>query len=327
MTTLDDLLTAPRLLVDATLMPVVGSIFQPTGFPNLGAAVFRRPGAPGEQLLVESVQSMANRLEATGWDDAARAPITALRGLPWVQVLAADDGEALTSSRQEPHRLSSPYIREAVTENGETGVDWLVDRLGLRGGRPLDYRRVAAAVWALDPLALVHGVFFSDPKFSASGNPKFRRAITAVIEAGDVQPVVSGGLKRDDVAFKAERESGQTATEGYGFVPYGRTEFTAAEIRLSAAVDLQQIRGYGLGDDAARLLAAVALWELAELLEAPLRLRTRCDLEVTDIRVRRPEGATLPPASELEREVRQGAQAVGAEGPFVVRWSPRGRKA
>jgi len=142
-----------------------------------------------------------------------------------------------------------------------------------------------------------------------------------------VQPVVSGGVKRDDVAFKAEKDAGQTATEGYGFVPYGRTEFTAGTIRLSAAVDVQQLRGYGLPDDATRLLCAIALWQLAALLERPLRLRTRCDLEVTEVRVRRPEVDGLPPADELAGEVRRGAAAVGADAPHTLRWSPKGKKA
>ena len=59
----------PRLLLEAELRPVQGSRFQPTGFPNLGPAVYAAPD--GEQtVLVESAQSMANRLEAVCWDEA-----------------------------------------------------------------------------------------------------------------------------------------------------------------------------------------------------------------------------------------------------------------
>ena len=61
---------ANRHVYDVELTPVLGSTFQPTGFPDLGAATFDRFGATGDDLpvpslLVESVQSMTNRLEAT----------------------------------------------------------------------------------------------------------------------------------------------------------------------------------------------------------------------------------------------------------------------
>src|SRR6266852_4547597 len=58
-----------KLLFDIPLAPVQGDRFQPTGFPDLGAATYERPdGTP--MLLVESAQSMANRLEAVCWDAA-----------------------------------------------------------------------------------------------------------------------------------------------------------------------------------------------------------------------------------------------------------------
>lgn len=61
------LATAPRLLVEAKLKPLQGTRFQPTGFPNLGAATYDGPDG-SRMLLVESAQSMANRLEAVCWD-------------------------------------------------------------------------------------------------------------------------------------------------------------------------------------------------------------------------------------------------------------------
>lgn len=294
---IDALGRATRLVIDARLRPVIGSTFQPTGFANLGAAEFRRPGGP-PSLLVESVQSMANHLEALGFDNAQRRPIDLLEGLPWIAVLAADGGEHLTSSREEPHRLAAAYVRNA-TINGEVGLAWLGARLGLRPRKPLDWRSIYAAIFQLDPLCLLHGVFFSDKGFH--GNPKVRRALTAVIEAHDVAAVVSGGLKRDDVQFTSAE--GQGAEEGYGFVPFGRTEYTAREIVLSASLDLAQLRGYGLAPDATRLLTLVALWELRALIDGPLRLRTACDLEIEQLSVRRPDGYELPALADLESEI------------------------
>ena len=70
----DALKDQPRLLLKAKLQPVQGSRFQPTGFPDLGAATFDAPNGDNgskKMLLVESAQSMANRLEAVCWDEVA----------------------------------------------------------------------------------------------------------------------------------------------------------------------------------------------------------------------------------------------------------------
>lgn len=308
-----------RLVLDAHLRPIVGSSFQPTGFANLGAAEFTRPGGQ-PALLVESVQSMANRLEDVGVDAATREPVEQLRELPWIAVRDGD-GALLTSSRLEPHRLASVYVRDS-TLDGTVGVDWLVARLGLRPKTPLSMPEIYRAVFELDPLCLVHGVFFSDKKFT--GNPKVRRAVTAVVEAHGVAPVVSGGLKRDDVQFKASTGAG--AEEGYGFVPFGRTEYVADDIVLSASVDLHQIRGYGLGEAETRLLELLAVWELASLLEQPLRLRTACDLELLETSVRRPADFTLPNADTLGSALTEAIAAVSFEQPGerTAIWTAKG---
>lgn len=291
-----EIATESRLVLDAHLRPIVGSSFQPTGFANLGAAEFTRPGGQ-PALLVESVQSMANRLEGVGIDAATRQPIELLADLPWIAVRDSN-GKLLTSSRLEPHRLASVYVRESMID-GTLGVDWLVARLGLRPKTPLDMPQIYRTIFELDPLCLVHGVFFSDKKFS--GNPKVRRAITTVIEAHGVAPVVSGGLKRDDVQFTASEHAG--AEEGYGFVPFGRTEYVADEIVFGGSLDLHQIRGYGLDVAATRLLVLLAMWEVAALLERPLRLRTACDLELDSVSVRRPHGFSMPASVKIESEI------------------------
>jgi CRISPR-associated protein Csb1 len=311
---IDALADATRLVVDARLRPVIGSTFQPTGFANLGAAEFRRPGGP-PSLLVESVQSMTNHFEALGFDGAGRRPIDLLTRLPWIAVVGADSGEHLTSSREEPHRLAAAYIRDANVD-GERGLVWLAGRLGLRPRAPLDWRSIYASVFQLDPLCLLHGVFFSDKGFH--GNPRVRRALSAVIEAHDVVPVVSGGLKRDDVQFTSA--AGQGAEEGYGFVPFGRTEYSAQEIVLSASLDLAQLLGYGLGPDATRLLTLLAVWELRALLDGPLRLRTACDLEVEHVEVRRPDGYELPALTDLERAIEGAEVAFDEPGARRAMW-------
>ena len=84
-----DLPSSPRLLLDATLTPVQGSRFQPTGFPDVGPGVYTLPNGD-DQLLVESAQSVANRLEAACWDEAAMDLVAPLRGLPYVRVNDAE---------------------------------------------------------------------------------------------------------------------------------------------------------------------------------------------------------------------------------------------
>ena len=67
-----------------TLRPAVGFRFQPTGFPDLGAATYQAhvPGEGWVQALhLESPQSMANRLELCTWDPAVSDQAEALRGL------------------------------------------------------------------------------------------------------------------------------------------------------------------------------------------------------------------------------------------------------
>ena len=58
----DDLKDSNRLLIEVELEPIQGERFQPTGFPDLGAAEIQLNDNTAS-LLVESAQSMANRLE------------------------------------------------------------------------------------------------------------------------------------------------------------------------------------------------------------------------------------------------------------------------
>ncbi len=307
-----------RLVLKAKLRPVAGSSFQPTGFPDLGPAGFDRPGPDGQvdkALLVESVQSLANRLEDIAWNAEGNKPAGPLAPLPYIEVRSKGGGDFLTSSRLEPHRLAGAYIRSSKID-GKDGDEWLIGRTEMQEGRPLDWRALYASIFELDPLCLIHGVFFSSPKWKSFGNPKIRRAVTAVIEAHGVRPVVSGGVKRDDV--NPTKGESRGSSEGFGFVPFGRTEYTADEIELSAVVDLEQIRGYGLDDDATDLLTAIALWEIRSLLDRPLRLRTACDLELVDGEptIVRPDGWELPSAADLEATI--SASEVGFDGPVPI---------
>ncbi len=275
---------AHRTTFEVPLRPLQGSRFQPTGFPDLGPALFQRPfrrtdSTTGwhDALLVESAQSMANHLEAAGWDAADSQPHPVLRSLPWVEVVAADDGRFLTSSRLESHRLAASFIKDSKLD-GVSMKDVIRERLALKDNTPLAPRTIAAAVFALDPLCLLHGVFFAESAKVWPGQPRLARAVTAVVEAHDVKRAESGGVKRDAVAHS--KGEGQDATGGYGSIPFGRTEWTAADIVLYAAIDDAQLVAYGLSEPATDLLSAVARWEIRSIIDNGLRLRTACDLGV-----------------------------------------------
>src|SRR5438045_2223228 len=126
----------PRVLIEAALKPVAGTRIQPTGFPDLGPATYDAPGENGSTvptLLVESAQSMANRLEAVCWDEAADDIAPELKGLPFVKVNLAGlgDGAYTTSSLLEFHRLNSPYIMNGINSGGAIFADVLKPELGL----------------------------------------------------------------------------------------------------------------------------------------------------------------------------------------------------
>ena len=317
---------ANRDLFDIELRPAIGSRFQPTGFPDVGAAVFRRPDGEGwvDCLLVESAQSMANRLEAVGWDDATLRPVPEFAGLPYVRVIAADDGRYLTSSRTEAHRLASAFVKDASLDGTDMRTV-IRDRLGLRDDTPLAPRDIARAVFALDPLCLLHGVFFAENAKVWPGQPRIPRALTGFVEAIDVQPAVSGGVKRDDVRHSVGETGG--STEGYGFIPFHRTEWVARRIIASFNLDLDQLASYGLSRDAVLLLAALARWEMRTLLDGGLRLRTACDLLPSDPAV---VDRVLPPLADLTEEVRTlvgvCADELGGGEAIDVVWSVRKAK-
>lgn len=329
---------ATRQLFDIALEPIAGSRFQPTGFPDLGPAVFKRPIRRGDELvwcdalLVESAQSMANHLEGAGWDAATDQPVETLAGLPYVRVLAADDRRYLTSSRTEAHRLAASFVKQAKLGDKEmTAV--ICERLGLRDDTPLAPREIAAAIFALDPLCLIHGVFFAESAKVWPGQPKIARALTGFVEAVDVERALSGGVKHDAVRHSKSEQDGGDSSSGYGTIPFSRTEFTAKSITASFVIDLAQIASYGLPAPATALIEAICRWEIRSLVDGGLRLRTACDLvPVSDSIVDR-SGQPLPSREELDAEVRrlvtECGELVGTGDPLEVLWGggkPKGKK-
>lgn len=293
---LKPLAESPRLLIEARLQPIQGLRFQPTGFPDLGAATFNGFDAEGGTvacLLVESAQSMANRLEATCWDEANGDLIESLKGLPYVRS-TLPDGE-VTDSIREAHRLNSPYIVNSA-EFKET----IEPAIGFEKDKPFDRRKLAAALLQFDPNSLLHGTFLE----KVGGVVRLPRVISGFVEAENIQPVESGGVKFDRVQpASGENTPYGKAAEGYGNVPYHRTEFAAETVTAYFNIDLAQLRGYGLGDAANELLTALALFKIRQVLHSGMRLRTACDFDAVEILVTRPDSFELPALEELKAEL------------------------
>ena len=281
----------PRLLIEAKLKPIAGTRFQPTGFPDLGPATYSlHDGTP--MLLVESAQSMANRLESVCWDAAKGDLVAPLNGLPYVAAVNGE-GKTLTNSILEAHRLNSPYILEG---KDKSFLEILRKELAIGETGPIDLGLLAKALLKYDVNSLLHGIFLAKDSI-AGGRMRLPRALTSFIEARAVTIAPSGGVKNDIV-----NPSGD-AKRGFGNVPFHREEY-CGEITAYFNLDLALIRGFGLGEEVEQLLIAVGLFKIRRFLLNGLRLRTACDLELegdsAGLHVKRPSGFTLAPLDTLE---------------------------
>lgn len=330
----------PRLLLEAKLKPLQGERFQPTGFADLGAARYTLPDGT-EMLLVESAQSVANRMELACWDEAKGDLIDKLMGLPYVRAQCGELGK--TNTILEFHRLNSPYIWEgADTEKAHAFRSAFLEAIGLRSARKkkgdsgeddvpglLDFGKFHRAVFRWDTNAVLHGLFLE----KVAGRLRMTRALSGFVEARGVSPAESGGVKNDHI-LPSPKQLGLSADDGFGNVPFHRTEFTAAEIKAYFNIDLALLRGYGLGDAATKLLIALALFKIQRFLSTGLRLRTACDLEVDgSLLVKRPLGYSVADEDALLDECKariadcKSAKLFSDPAVTDVEWRPAKKKA
>lgn len=320
---------ARRLLLEVDLAPLQGDRFQPTGFPNLGHATYARPSDDSRSLLVESAQSMANRLEAVYFDGDRSELVEVLKGMPFIRV-TSESGEPITNSLLESHRTNSAYILEGDDRTVERAI---LSELAIDKKTEVDLKimsRLHKFLLARDPNALVHGVFFAKPAL-AGGRLRIPRALSSFIEATGVEEAPSGGVKIDIVDPGSDDD--KNAKKGFGNVPFPRVEYTAKKITAYFNLDVAQIQNYAISDDGKDFLLCLALWKMLRFLEGGLRLRTACDLRQTgEITVAHPAGCALPTLPDLEERLRELVKALaGSEfAPFpaiVFKKAPKGKKA
>jgi len=284
------------------LKPVQGDRFQPTGFPDLGAAEYTSPDGV-QMMLVESAQSMANRLESVCWDKGEQELVQPLKGTPYIHVELDEDG-SFTNSILEAHRINSEYITGKKRQ--EKFRERITREIGYDQKKPVSFKAFYKTLLKYDPNCLVHGVFLEE----IGGRLRVPRTLSAFIEASGVRPVQSGGVKFSHVA--------PAVKGGEGNVPYSRTEFIASSITAYFNLDLASIRGFGLGEEAEKYLVALSLYKIRRFLREGLRLRTACDLElIDDIKVTNVEGLEVPPVDEFEAALPDLIQECKAKGHFV----------
>ena len=288
---------APRILLEAELAPIQGRRFQPTGFPDIGPAEFT--GADNEShLLVESAQSMANRLEEAIWDERRDDLVEALTGMPYVKTTDPDLGA--TNSILESHRLNSPYIVKKIEKHLVGELNWN------QKIRP-DLPELARYLLKHDPNSIVHGIFFSNVK---PGTLRLPRLLSGFIEAERVNQVPSGGVKFDRLDAQG------SAKDGKGHVPFHRVEYTAEKITAYFNFDRHQLQSYGLSETANEFIETLALYKIRRFLDVDLRLRTACDLEVVKLSSKRPKGFELGSESELAAKLKEQVKALTSSGEF-----------
>ncbi|MCC6222187.1 MAG: type I-U CRISPR-associated protein Cas7 [Thermoleophilia bacterium] len=328
-TLLDQLDGERYLAIDIDLEPLGAPTIQPTTFANTGPSFYE---APDGQLaaVVDSVASMTNQLELTIWDEAACQPVKWVAPLPWVRV--EDGGDAYyTSSRRAAHRLNAASLMNGVTDEGELFGSRMERLVG--DASPPVHRRLAEVVWEHDPLGIIHGCWFAGVW---DGRARLTRALTSRIDALGVQSQSAqiGGQKSRD----ALDEPGGVEDLGFktvrGEAPYYTAEVSASRIVSPIVLDLALLRSYGLPETASRALVATGVLQIAELIAAWPRRRSRCILDVRDVTVRRPGGLEFPALDDLRdgflEELRSEClgrcrEATGVEKatPLVVRWTPK----
>jgi CRISPR-associated protein Csb1 len=294
--------TAPRILLEAELRPCQGERFQPTGFADLGAAQFTRPDGT-DMLLVESAQSVANRLERTCLDGDGPDLAAEFTGLPYVAAtLSGAENPVRTSSLVEAHRIGSPYflLNKKFKEQ-------VAKEMKYNPKRPLDWKAIYAVLFRYDPNSLLHGVFLA---LLEGGRVRAPRAVTGFIEAENVKKAISGGVKNSPVDPKGELQVAEAdASEKgvYSNVPYSRVEFTAERIKAYFNIDVALMRGYGLPAEAFQLLTSLALLKVRRFLTVHLRLRTACDFRLQGgVVVTAPAAFVVPDETALLGQVQLG---------------------
>jgi CRISPR-associated protein Csb1 len=326
---------AYRLVLQATLVPVYGDLFQPAGFPDIGHVIYDAPRPDGSKekvCIVDSAASMANHLEAVSLASKETLELHPdLEGMPYLECVTDAPGTTggtsptrlVVTSVSEGHRLASSYFLDdkgKVVTNGAVSTNTFASALRESFGiqdlgkkthpLPGDWWNVFRTIFRYDPNSLVHGILFP-----AMGI-KLSRVLTAHHEAFSADRVSLSGVKFDKLG---KTTSGQPI--------FSVDKETAHEIRATFVIDLSLIRSFGRGTNGLRdsqkaFLLEFALWKIGRLLSCPYRFRSGCDLKLAALaRIENGEATDLP-VTALHRDIATHiANAEFADSPITkVYW-------
>lgn len=321
-----------RLVLQATLVPVTGDLFQPAGFPDIGHVIYDAPrinGTKEKVCIVDSAASMANHLEAVSLASKETLELHPdIEEMPYLQCLTDAPGTTggttptrlVVTSLSEGHRLASSYFldekgkliqgNKVSAENFATVLrtGFGIQDLGKKTHPlPGDWWNVFRTIFRYDPNSLVHGILFP-----AMGI-KLARVLTAHHEAFGVDRVALSGVKFDKLG---KTTSGQPI--------FSVDKETAREIRATFVIDLSLIRSFGRGDhglndNQKRFLLELALWKIGRLLSGPYRFRSGCDLKLASlILIENGTAIELQP-TELQRDISAVIRNVAFSDPRITK--------
>jgi CRISPR-associated protein Csb1 len=280
------------VVITTSLEIANGRFIQPTGFPDIGPCIYR--DKEGKRwCLVESEQSMANRLEAVCMKDPG-VWVEELEGLPVIAVRDRD-GKLLTTNLCEPHRIASSYIVEGVRDGGQTMKQLFETKLGLKDGGafwPLDKRsELENLVFALDPAALLHGFQFVQWKFVGLRQTRLLHARLEA-ELAEEPEVHYGMVKSDWIEPESARQ--ERANKGQSIAAKSRV--VPKDILASFEIDVSGLKSLALDEMQKKFLLGLALWKVGALLKdrpafdsrsrqilSSLRLRADCHLRCKSV--------------------------------------------
>ncbi len=256
--------------------------FVPAGFVEVGHSVVRDASTGKNLVIVDSVQSIANHLEATLIAQPGHV-IAGLEGLPYVRLTVTDpNGRSRTTSSLElPHRLASGWFCRA--RELRSFQEELSKRILDEG--------IATATFRYCPNSLLHGVFYSQLGGLNPNIAKSARLLTAEVVAFGAQSVADGGVAKDPLfpsgdAFDVTALVGEKATAaevGAGYIPYRHQAFIAERIELAVYLAEGRISRLKVPDPAKEVLRLLARFKLAKMLAEPIDLRAHCIFQAETI--------------------------------------------
>jgi CRISPR-associated protein Csb1 len=260
---LDQFYGEDRVVITAAFELTNGRFLQPTGFPDIDACIYR--DKEGRRwCLVESEQSMSNRLEAV----CMRSPgiwVDDLKALPLIAIRNGN-GNLLATNLTEPHRIASSYVLDGKRAGNSTDMRALFEQkveLGNGGDFwPMDKRvELEKLVFALDPAALLHGFQFVQWKFVGLRQTRLLHARLEA-ELADEPEVHYGMVKWDAIEPESTREV--RANKGQSIA--AKSRIVPKEIAATFEIDVLGLKSLLLEEAQKKFLLGLALWKVGAFL-------------------------------------------------------------